>query len=259
MKACALVGEYPAVYDFTARHDYRTGRIAERAIFHLHGQHTGFVILNTQKEVDEQAIRVKPVIGDTNQNRTWIIVGYSGNNDPVFQEILNLDSYDHGLYWVGFNNEPIPFGVRKLLERDNTYLIQGYDADRFFVELCRKLKCFPPPIVGRPFSHLSDILQTFTDLPPFSTSSRDILESARTLVSRAISQFESIPGGASPSVESIRLKASDLLARGDFLAVRELITEFGQQDEELKDLEAWSYVMEANGFILRSRRPSGWT
>ena len=39
LKACATVGEFPAIYDFVAQHEYTPGRVADKAAFYLHGRH----------------------------------------------------------------------------------------------------------------------------------------------------------------------------------------------------------------------------
>ena len=119
---------------------------------------TGFVILNTDEEVQKQAKRVRPVMLDTSQRRTWVVVGYSGDNDPVFKELEALQSYDHALYWVGYGKEEPAPHVQRLLKRENAYYIRDYSADQFFVELSQRLGCFPPAFVGAPFSHLKGII-----------------------------------------------------------------------------------------------------
>lgn len=64
-RACALVNEFPAVYDLAASSFFSPDPVFPKAIFHLHGQRSGFVILNTPKECDthrkyESALRIKP-------------------------------------------------------------------------------------------------------------------------------------------------------------------------------------------------------
>jgi NAD-dependent SIR2 family protein deacetylase len=48
LRACALLGVFPAVYDFAASQRFKPAYLPEKAVFHLHGQHTGFVLLHTQ-------------------------------------------------------------------------------------------------------------------------------------------------------------------------------------------------------------------
>jgi Tfp pilus assembly protein PilF len=247
LKACATIGEFPAIYDFVAQHDYSSGRVAEKAAFYLHGQHTGFAILNTDDEVSKQAQRLRPVIRDTAQKRTWIVVGYSGRNDPVFQELEALPSYDHALYWVGYGKEEPDAHVQRLLSRENTFYIRDYTADRFFVELCQRLGCFPPAFVGGPFSHLKSMLDSLADFPGGDI---DILISAKEFVADAIVEYEQnkrhLRSKGLKVTKQDRLKAADLYAKRDFVALKKLYADFGDTDDEIKVLWAWALVLEAN-------------
>jgi NAD-dependent SIR2 family protein deacetylase len=46
-RACALINVFPAVYDLAASHVFKPDQVSGQAIFHLHGQRDGFVLLNT--------------------------------------------------------------------------------------------------------------------------------------------------------------------------------------------------------------------
>src|ERR1700681_2272493 len=48
VRTCALLGVFPAVYDFAMSQLYRPEAISGQAVFHLHGQRSGFVQLNTK-------------------------------------------------------------------------------------------------------------------------------------------------------------------------------------------------------------------
>ncbi len=258
LKACATIGEFPAIYDFVAQHDYSAGRVAEKAAFYLHGQHTGFAILNTDDEVSKQAQRLRPVIRDTAQRRTWIVAGYSGRNDPVFQELEALPCFDHALYWVGYGKEDPDAHVQHLLSRENTFYIRDYTADRFFVELCQRLGCFPPALVGGPFSHLKSILDSLADFPGGDI---DILVSAKEFVRDAIVKYEQNKprtrsnGGMATNQD--RLKAADLYAKRDFIALKKLYDDFGTTDDEIRDLWTWALVLEAIAFANQATTKSG--
>ena len=58
-------------------------QISEKAIFHLHGQRDGFVLLNTRAEVTKHRGHIQPVFEDAHKGRIWIVVGYSGENDGI--------------------------------------------------------------------------------------------------------------------------------------------------------------------------------
>ena len=61
-RACALFNRYPAIYDLAGLRDETANHISfdasfvkGSAIFHLHGQHTGFLLLNTDEKLQNQA------------------------------------------------------------------------------------------------------------------------------------------------------------------------------------------------------------
>jgi hypothetical protein len=93
LRACAMLGEFPAVYDFAISQLFRPGELPERAIFHLHGQSTGFVLMNTDDEVKTHSQRLGPLFQDAGQARPWIVVGYSGDNDPVFNHLAAVERF----------------------------------------------------------------------------------------------------------------------------------------------------------------------
>jgi NAD-dependent SIR2 family protein deacetylase len=87
VRACALLGHFPAVYDFAASQLYHSEDIQGNAVIYLHGQSTGFVLMNTDEEVEEHSKKMAPVFQDAGQRRTWLVAGYSGENDPVFDHL----------------------------------------------------------------------------------------------------------------------------------------------------------------------------
>jgi hypothetical protein len=221
LRACAMLGEFPAVYDFAISQLFWPGELPDRAIFHLHGQSTGFVLMNTDKEVETHSERLGPLFQDAGQARPWIVVGYSGDNDPVFNHLAAVERFDYGLFWVGFKDEEPKMHVRdELLQPGkDAFLVRGYDADRFFVELAQKLECFPPDFVQRPFSFLKVSLSILTEYRELSREKEvDILHNLRGKIGRAIAQFEEpasdVEAAPEPSREALELAATSLLMAG---------------------------------------------
>ena len=79
MRACALLGEFPAVYDFAASQFLNPADVPDKAIFHLHGQRTGFVLMNTRQECDEHSKRLGPLFQDAGRGRVWIAARHRGD------------------------------------------------------------------------------------------------------------------------------------------------------------------------------------
>lgn len=194
IRACALMGQFPAVYDLAVAREFKPAVIPDRAVYYLHGQHTGFVMKNTAEEVREQAELLKPVFNDIGTKRPWIVVGYSGLNDPVFELLAEVPVFDFGLWWVGHRDrEPDEHVRTRLLDGDHyASYVRGYDADSFFVTLAQRLSVFPPPVVDQPFSYVKGVLNTLTEwTSPGHGLRQDILRLALDSIESAIRQYES--------------------------------------------------------------------
>src|SRR6266540_4371031 len=100
LRACALVGLYPATYDLATSQLFEPDKVPEQAIFHLHGQRTGFILINTEAAFEKHSKLLAPIFEDAGRGRVWLVVGYSGKNDPVFDHLANVDCFDNTLYWI---------------------------------------------------------------------------------------------------------------------------------------------------------------
>jgi len=132
VRACALLGVFPAIYDFAVSQHFKPAFIPTPAIFYLHGQHTGFVLMNTEEEVRKHSALLAPVFEDAGQGRVWLTVGYSGENDPVFQHLVKVSEFEYNLYWVGYENNELAKHVREelLIDGKSAFFVKGFDADR---------------------------------------------------------------------------------------------------------------------------------
>ncbi|MDP8225065.1 MAG: hypothetical protein P9L99_17020, partial [Candidatus Lernaella stagnicola] len=233
-QACALVYKFPAIYDFAASQEFKPEWLPEKAVFYLHGQNTGFRTLNTPEECDSLREDIGPVFTEASQNRTWVVVGYSGDNDPVFEQLTSKKCFDLNLYWVGFReNDPSKRVREDLLEAcEYAFFIRGkdekFDADSFFIELAQKLGLFPPSFVEDPFAHVEKTFEQIIPYnSPFSDDDGDILDPVRKRV-RAAKQREqeeredvrAETGEFDPNV--VREMASVLFMKGAYHKVCEL-------------------------------------
>lgn len=208
VRACALLNLYPAVYDMAVvRKGFLAEFVRDRAIFHLHGQRDGFVQLHRKQDVDLLAEAIEPLFDDTARDRTWIVIGYSGANDPVFRVLADRPDFPNRLFWVGFRDEPPAPDVRTALIEagKNARWISGYDPDTFLLQLAFRLGCFPPGFFARPFSHL---LELFGLLAGFRLPGQDVdldwAARARGWIEQAITTYEQVPaavaGAPAPEV-----------------------------------------------------------
>lgn len=165
LRGCALVGEFPGVYDLATSQGFRPELLFDKSILYLHGQYTGFVLCNTKTEVETQKKNLQNVFSALKSNSLWIIAGYSGENDAISQLLAEEKSFDHRLFWVGFNDhEPSEYIKNSILGEDKyAFYIKDYDADTFFVKITQEMECFPSQIIEKPFTYLSEKLGELTD------------------------------------------------------------------------------------------------
>jgi Tfp pilus assembly protein PilF len=244
IRACALVGLFPAVYDFAASQTFKAGNIPRQAIVYLHGQRSGFVLLHTQEEVERHSERLKPVFDEAGQSRVWLVVGYSGS-DPVFDRLVDFQRFDNELYWVSYpEDEPPPHVRDRLLAADkDAYYVDGYDADSFFVALLRQLECFPPDFVGRPFSYLDGLIEALAPYEPSTETSRpDFTRRARLMIGEAIAQYET---GEEAETER---RAEDLLLAGKLDELSSFSAEETHVTPEVALAVAWGHVTAGDRF-----------
>ncbi|MEO5373848.1 MAG: hypothetical protein H7840_06155 [Alphaproteobacteria bacterium] len=159
LRACALVDDIPPVYDLTMSPRFPPNVAIPRGIFHLHGQRSGMVILDGRAAFDWHFHHCAPLFEDAGRRRVWIVAGYGGEGDPVFELLAKVPHFDGGLYWLG-RGETIPDRVRDGLLADDrgVSFIGSCDADETFMRLAHEFGCFPPPLLTRPFSHLKETL-----------------------------------------------------------------------------------------------------
>lgn len=244
LKACSMVGEFPAVYDLATASEFKESRISPKSVFYLNGQHTGFAMLNAEGELSKHKERLRDIVKNTGSGRIWVVIGYSGDADPlaeVLQEFAQSSGFDNGLYWIGHSEKPSNTQA-KFLSSDNTFFIGKQDADGFMEELAQKLDCFPPVLLTDPFSHIETIISENID---FSTGG-PYAEQLRIRLMDLIREAE----GASQSVAGTVAHIPDLsqlLLAGKYSEIFTLWKVYGDQfKESQKDDVAWAYVIAAD-------------
>ena len=279
LRACALLGEFPAVYDFAVSQLMKAADIPDRAVFYLHGQRTGFILINTDEDFRKHSELLGPVFEDAGRGRVWIVVGYSGESDPVFDHLAKVDQFDNGLYWVGYqDNEPATHVRDGLLVRGKyAFYTSGFDADSFFVQLCQKLRpgeaaadrkpIFPPDLVARPFTHLDRIMDVLTPNIPGQLSEEDVIRTPRQWIKTAIELFEQVEPGVVPDVEGphveerglpVYVEAQQLLIAGDYEGVVAFRKQYEEDpSSELADPLSWGYVLQGNALLDQEKTKTG--
>ena len=188
LKACALLGFVPAVYDLATSQTFAPEVVRGRAVFYLHGIATGPVLLNIREEFEKRELMVSPVLKEGAGGRFWIVAGYSGDNDPVFNALAQVPKF-YKLYWlVNGDKEPAKHIQNNLLvEGKNTFWLNGFDADSLFMTLTIKLDLFPPAIIVDPLTHIDNLLDKFpSGKLPGQERGRGLAATARRAIKPAI-------------------------------------------------------------------------
>lgn len=271
-RACALLGVFPAIYDFATSQLLKKADIPDQAVFYLHGQRTGFVLMNTEEDMEKHSKLLGPVFEDAGSGRLWIVVGYSGENDPVFNHLATIPRFDNGLFWIGYlDQEPASHVREHLLTQDkDAFFTKGFDADSFFVSLTRALEIFPPDLVARPFTYLQRAL---THITPFTdqTFEDDVIGTPRSWILSAIDQFETplpaletIMRGGRPQIDVqkrpavLTVAARYLLMQGRYKDVLAFRKDFDESPSpEFANVLSIAYVMRGNQLLDRAKATTG--
>jgi hypothetical protein len=256
VRACALLNEFPAIYDFAASQLFKAPDIPSKAVVYLHGQYTGFILINTEEDFDRHSHLLGPVFEDAGSGRVWIVVGYSGENDPVFNHLARVPRFDNGLYWVGYQDADPARHVHEnlLAPGKDAFFVRGYDADSFFITLTQKLTIFPPRLLAQPFSHIKSAMEMLTPYGfPGQAAEEDVTRTPRQWIDMAIDQFEK--GKLSEGAFAAALK---LLLAGAYESVLQYRPEYDKAPSpELGDPLSWAYVMQGNTLSTKAKTKTG--
>lgn len=243
VRACALAGgEQPAIYDLASSKIVHTDWISDPAIIYLHGQYRGFVQVHDERDSTTQANDVVRPVFQSCTNYLWIVIGYSGLKDKLFQALQGCHNFQQEVFWLHRRETDVGH-VRDFAKSEPVSLVEISGADQFMIEMAARLNQFPPPLVVRPAKHLRDYLEQ--ELGPLPL-------------------YEDDGGPAQAGVKSL----TDFLAKraadlGDDAAVAAAVRELVQQLEnpsgipdlawaahrivgsnpEVRDLLAWACVM----------------
>lgn len=235
VRSCAMLGRFPAVYDVPSTKFFDPAEVVDPSIFYLHGQRTGFVMLNTADEFRQNTLDA--VFRRAGERRPWIVIGYSGNSDPVFDQLASYKRFDYRLFWIGFRDEPPSEHVREQLLKGDKYAdyVNGYDADSFFVALAKKLGCFPPDLFAEPLKHLRQVI---AGVNPFNLPGhgKDLRELADRQTERARHLLEAENGQRAAM-------ANSLVVANKY---DQLLTEFKDEADaspEIAEAVAWGWLL----------------
>lgn len=142
--ACYMVGMYPfpAIYDLGAIGKVNAELLHDPSIVYLNGQHVGFIQRNTTDQLEAHKETLSQIVRSTGCSKTWVVAGYSGENDPLMLALNELRPYNNWLYWLEYNDQVLQKESHHFLENDEECkIVYECDADETFMELADLLKC----------------------------------------------------------------------------------------------------------------------
>lgn len=142
--ACYMVGMYPfpAIYDLGAMGKVNAELLHDPSIVYLNGQHVGFVQRNTTDQLEAHKETLTQIVRSTGCSKTWVVAGYSGENDPLMDALNELRPYNNWLYWLEYNAQVLQKESHQFLENDEECkIIYECDADESFLAIATLLNC----------------------------------------------------------------------------------------------------------------------
>ncbi|MEW5945460.1 MAG: hypothetical protein AB1742_04600 [bacterium] len=259
IRACALIGVLPAIYDFATATTYRQGIIPSPAVLYLQGQYTGFFQRHTPDDAGSNSV-IPDILNNEGSNRAWIVVGYSGENDPLIEHLAKISTFNRNLYWICYrDDEPGEKANNKVIsEGKYAFKVKGYDAHDFFVTLAQKLGCFPPKFISMPFTYLLERLDILTEFrPPAAESpSFDVLKKSREDIESAISLYEK--GTREEDKGIIISEASSAFMAGKYERVINLISDkMAEENDDMADKKTWSLIIIGNNYLAQAKTKTG--
>lgn len=220
LKACTLFNFLPPVYDISNIKTITTTDIRKKSVIYLHGQYFGQWLLNNPDELAKVEDEVLRLFNSIKTRRTWIVVGYSGN-DGIFNKIKSLGSFSNELFWVKNKFSEADKDVLEFIETPNINAnkIEGYYADSFFLKLHAELSKLDkglnaPEIISKPFTFVKSVLQSINEIKEddeLNDNVKKMVINCNKRINKAISQYEE-----EGTEENLKQKIVDAILKGDF-------------------------------------------
>ncbi len=189
VEALALSGQPIQTYDLNTTGKYYPGTLDPASVIYLHGQMHSLFLANSQEEVNRLKVHYPDVLREAVQNSFLIVVGYSGDCDPVLDCLRALRSFPRGLWWSHYSpsGNPVGEGVKRLFEKfgGDCHLAEGHDADTFMRKMVLDgMQVDLPEKVLKPITALRQELERITEYPTDGPEAGDPLKTAIERVKR---------------------------------------------------------------------------
>ena len=262
-RACALLGEFPTVYDCTVGAITKPDLIPPKSVIHLKGQTLGATPSS-----------LEGAFSSAGRSGPWLVLGYNPDpKDPVYEQVAWLDNISKGLLWVVSENQPpARFLQDQIFSKANNHYTQSKDPDTFLVSLIRMMKIGIPELIGYPFTFLGQWLNKVAAYPaPGQKDGLNIADISLKQTKAAIQQYEGPERGAgigedenaAGGVDDPDLLKAIQAARTGLIAgnPKQVIEQHSQFEEtpsvQLGHLLNWAYQVEGDSAYEESKKLFG--
>lgn len=247
VRALALEGEHPPVYDMALSPRFRFRASGMKAVFYLNGQQQNPLLLTGSAEYEWHATQLAPLFEDAGRDRMWLVVGSSGDNNPALDLLGKIYAFDRTLFWCG-EGITVPDSLRNALfiPRKSVSYVPECDADRLFAQILRQLGGPAPAVLARPLARVGE---TVSALAPFihakGVGPLDLGASFRHAINEAAAQYEI---ALAPEVQFLLGDYADVIGQRKDILVDNI--------PAAVDALVWSYLLRGQELAEKGRLDS---
>ena len=271
VEALALTGQPIRTYDLNTSGKYHPGTLDDAAIIYLHGQMHSLFLANAPGEMDRLRVLYPSVLQEAVQDSLLIVVGYSGDCDPVLDSLVNLPNFPRGLWWSHYSpsGTPLGEGFDRVVKKHGAdcHLATGHDSDMFMRKLVVDgMKLDLPDEVLKPITAARIDLERITSFPIEDPKEIDPVRNAIALLQRAEQLVASpatpavvkaVPSTGKPvkppTLAEPKLKDLSLVIQVNMATLTQKWEEFDQLVAKVQpDLESQISQAIGDGFVRRA-------
>lgn len=216
-RACGLVALYPAIYDLRISPAIDFEYMSYPSLINLRGQGYSSLLTDIDDPDTSVSSQVKALMQYVMAHSNLVVLGYEGNMEPFFPQIVESYSGRRRIYWLGHQEDPDQH-LEPLLKGRYQNLVRyfgGVDPDEFMLKLAQEVGCFPPDVVTNPARHVLNALSCVTTFPISKSNMKvNILEAARAKL-RSESELGKVNASAGGTIGT----TSELVRSGDLPSV----------------------------------------
>lgn len=166
----SLLGQPIRVFDITAARTYEPGGLEDGSVIYLHGQAHGLWLANVDEEMGDVRKHIRSVLQEVLSDTTLVVVGYSGDCDPVVEELEACRrQFSRHLFWVPYQSaDKLGQNAKRIIADTGrgAYVVPGHDADSFMRALVLdELGLQLPKLLLKPRELMLDHLGRITKFP----------------------------------------------------------------------------------------------